>query len=483
MLRSLSRVSRFTCALGLVLSVFHVSSVSADAELQLIKSSFNSCVLTDLHSSGTLMSPSRQPDLGLGDLKGKYALNPDRTSAIALRLNQENANELTQIFDELGDLLKDNDKFHYVLDEITGLDRLDDASKARAVSKIILDVKKWNPSGVKGRLIAHREKRLSRQVEKARTELAKKHPNMAPAKLDELAKEEGMKRRMRSLQLARSCSTLKPNPDSIRAARLFMGANLAFSIGGTGVTYAYANWEQMKNEGWVKRLGYEVFMAGVLSVIYGKIAKSHASTFTGKVVQGNTVGFVTQSIDAGVYSAFFSNDSERARAHIEQLRQSPTFEEDMRMLNKYLHERGHIQKFVDTMGDEGNNLLRQLTGRETLTDLTPDEIASIKPDALKDPEILERLMDNVEDYLYAEELGGNTWGNKFFDRLAFDVEWNLMPYGVPRSVLVGIISYQAICRNIDSPLKALVMFGAIQVANRAGSSVYYYQKKSEEINQ
>lgn len=471
----LSRLSPFTLlklSWLLVSLCFFTSLQAVEPELMLIKKSFNACVLEDLHSSGTLVAPSTQKDLGLQDLRDKYQLDPQHAALIGLRLKKSNADELAFVFKEVGEELKDNRKLQYVLDELSAIGALDEAGKTKAVNKLILSVKKWNPKGIKGRLIAAREARFQKQALKARAQFKKRNPALPEGELNMLAQKEALRRRERTLHLARSCSSFKANPDTVKAAKHFMGYNLLFSTGGTGVSYAWANRKNVQEPDWAKRLGYEVVMAGVLSMIYGKIAKNNASTFTGKVVEGNAWGVATQSFDAGVYSMFFSNDQDKALAHLEKLKKSPTFEADMANLNTFLQERDWAQKVTDGMGDAFGS-----------KDLGPQEIAALKPQDLQNPLVMERLMDSVEDQLYSEQLGGNTWGNKFMDRLAFDLEWNLMPMGVPRGVLVGILSYHAVCRNIDNPKMALLAFGAIQVINRAVVSTYYYHKKAEEINQ
>jgi hypothetical protein len=221
-------------------------------------------------------------------------------------------------------------------------------------------------------------------------------------------------------------------------------------------------------------------MAYLISKWGSKIATNQASTFGGKVASGYLLNFKISMIESTAYNAFFSNDKEAAKKRIEEIASSPHFEEDIKKLEEYVANRSRIEDFVDASIDAYREVASALMGKR-VEDVTEAELKNIKQDAFKDPATMDRLMDVVSDQMYSEKMKGNTYGSQFVDRVAFESQWAI--HSVPRGVIMGMLTYQAVCRNIDNPMKALMAFGAIQGTNKAASGLIYYEMKSDQINQ
>lgn len=387
---------------------------------------------------------------------------------------------LDEIMNLTKDKLDDPVKFHYVMDRLEEVKLLPIEKRSGIVIDISKNINNWNSKTPEVQLAQIRYEKLIRETQKQNSKLKKEKPNLS---IDERHKEAqviAFQKRSRSLELKHLCTATTPSIASGKAGALYSSANLSMTVGLTGITYAAANWEKEKNSDWAKRLGYEVFMAYLISKWGSKIATNQASTVAGKVASGYVMNFKISMIESAAYGAFFSNDKEAAKKSIEKIANSPHFEEDIKKLEEYVEKRSRIEDFVDATNDAYREVVSALMGRR-IEDITPAELKNIKQDAFKDPATIERLMDLVGDQAYSEEMKGDTYGSKMADRLAFDTEWGL--HAVPRGVIMGMITYQAVCRNIDNPLKALLAFGVIQGTNKAASSLIYFNLKADQINQ
>lgn len=407
-------------------------------------------------------------------------LSSTQAQALRLRSSTHEAEDLKRIIVESGDKLDDPVKLEYVLDELSGLKLLDPKQQETIIVKTIEQMKNWDPSSTRARIASLRLENLKRRASANAARIKAERPAMDAATIERRAYVEAYARRARVLELKKACNANGVNEASARAGALYGAANLSLTVGTTAGTYALANWNKVKDEEWAKRLGYEVFMSYLISKWGSKIATNQAATVGGKIMSGYGMNLKTNLIESTVYSTFFSHDKEKARARIDEIAKSPTFDEDVARLDDYIKNRSRVEEFADASGDAMRDVYQAITGRR-VSEIRPEELQNLNPDALKDPVVIERLMDTVADQMYSQEVGGNTYGNRFLDRFIFDTEWGI--HAVPRSIFVGMITYQAVCANIDNPAKALAAFGLIQGANKVGSSMIYYHNKSEQINQ
>ena len=407
-------------------------------------------------------------------------LTANQQRVLRLRNSTHEQEDLVKIIMATDDMLTDPVKLEYVLDKISSAKKLGDAKHQQIVLEVIEDVKRWDPTSVQARIAQIRVDQFNRRTAESISRIKAKNPNFNLKEAERIARTEAYARRARALELKKACTANGVNEVSVKAGTLYGAANLSLTVGATAVTYALANWNKVKDEEWAKRLGYEVFMSYLISKWGSKIATNQASTVTGKIVSGYGMNLKTNLIESTVYSTFFSHDKEKALARIEEISKSESFDEDVAKLDDYIKNRSRIEEFADASGDAMRDVYHAMTGKR-VSEIRQEELQNLNPDALKDPIVIERLMDTVADQMYSEEVGGDTYGNRFLDRLVFDTKWGI--HAVPRSIFVGMITYQAVCMNIDNPAKALGAFGIIQGANKVGSSLIYYHNKSEEINQ
>lgn len=399
---------------------------------------------------------------------------------LRLEVGRHDKEALDEVMKITGDKLDDPVKFHYVMDRMEELKSVPIEKRNGIILDITKNIKKWDTKSPQVQLAQIRYDKLVQETQRQASKLRTASPERSADEIAKEAQQFAFQKRSRALELKNACMAKTSSDISSKAGALYSQNNLGLSVGLVGVTYASANWEKEKDSEWAKRLGYEVFMAYLISKWGSKIATNQASTFAGKTLSGYALNFKISLIESSAYTAFFSNDKEEAKKRIEEIAKSPHFEEDIKKLQEYVENRSGIENFVDASTDAFREVASALVGKR-VEDLTEAELKNIKQDAFKDPATIDRLMDLINDQTYSEQMKGNTYGSKFVDRVAFDTEWAV--HSVPRGVLMGMITYQAVCRNIDNPMKALMAFGVIQGANKAASGHIYYQLKADEINQ
>lgn len=400
---------------------------------------------------------------------------------LRLETGKPDKEALDEIIAMTKDKLDDPVKFHYVMDRLEELKSVTSEKRAGIILDISNSVKSWSAKSPQVQLAQIRYEKLLQETQKQLNKIKNKRPQISADDAAHEAQLLAYQQRSRALELKHACTAkTSGSPISGKAAALYTNANLSMSVGMVGVTYAAANWEKEKNADWAKRLGYEVFMAYLISKWGSKIATNQASTFGGKVASGYLLNFKISMIESTAYNAFFSNDKEAAKKRIEEIASSPHFEEDIKKLEEYVANRSRIEDFIDASTDAYREVASALMGKK-VEDITEADLKNIKQDAFKDPATMDRLMDVVSDQMYSEKMKGNTYGSQFVDRVAFESQWAI--HSVPRGVIMGMLTYQAVCRNIDNPMKALMAFGAIQGTNKAASGLIYYEMKSDQINQ
>lgn len=426
----------------------------------------------------------------IDQLAQQLSLPTGARDTLRLRLDRDNVTDFREVVRRTGTKANDQEKVDFIFDQLTGLSYYSGAQRTRAMDRLVDAINQWDNPSVRGRislsLLRRRNQRMTADVDRATTQIKAANPALSDNLVRSQAENIALARRERRLVLHRACTDTRRggNAISAQAGRRFSAGNLYLGVGSAAVNFSIANWNQVKDSDWAKRLGYEVVQSFIISKWGGRISRTQSSGLGQKILQGLTMSTTLSGMEASVYSSFFGGNERRARENLVQLQNSPNLEADLAALEEYVANRSGIEEAVDGVSDFGSNLLRQITGRESVSDLTIEEIRQLDSEALQNPEVMERVMDTIEDQLYAEDLGGNTWGNQFLDRIAYGAEWNFNPVsGVPRGVLVGMASYYAFCRNIDNPMGAMAAMGMIQGTNQLGAGFFYYSGRAEEINQ
>ena len=337
-------------------------------------------------------------------------------------------------------------------------------------------------------LQARRDTRLARDTEKAQQQLQRQRPELSPQQIQAEARAIAARRRDRRLVLQRACRDTRRGGNSIsrQAGARFGRGNLLMGTGSSAVNFALANWEEIKNgsaNDWAFRLGYEIVQSYIISKWGGRISSTQSSNLIVKSIHGGLLGTTTSTAEAGVFALFFGGDTRRAREHFLRLESSPTFAADIAKLEEYLATRSGMEEIMNGVVETGYRSLTSVLGGRNPRDISVADIQNMSREQLQDPEVMEGMIETIEDQLYADDLNGNTYGNRFIDRAAYGAQYSFSLMGAPRAATVGMLSYLAFCTNIDNPLAAYGAFGLIQGTNQLSAGYYYYQNRQQQIGQ
>lgn len=332
---------------------------------------------------------------------------------------------------------------------------------------------------VSAKLESFREAVRVRNLKRYTAQHQKEFPNASAAEARAAAQIKLAAKEKRISNLHKQCTAVKPNAQNMEAGKIFARYGMGFAAANTLISYTMATWNQVKDEKWAASLGYEVASSVIFSYISSRIFSKSETTYIGKVTQGTLVSWVNNMADALVHQGLFSSDEE-AREAVSEMAKAPDFTKNINALVDHMESRTDLQEFTDGIGDMSNNVLRAITGKEDVKDLSAAEVAALKPESLKDPIVQERLLDLIDDKLYAEGRDLTT-GSSGLDRLSFNTVYGLG--NIPVQTAIGMATFYAVCMNIDNPVRALAAFGTIQFVRGNLSGVLYYNSRKEAIGQ
>ncbi len=165
--------------------------------------------------------------------------------------------------------LLDNPQINeYVLDELTSLDELSVAQRQARTQSLIVKVNNWeSPTNSLTRLmVSARSSRYNRDVQRYSAEYRRSHPEAGDATVSSYAQRASNQKRQRVIELRRQRSSFKPNQANLQAGTMFARSAAVFGVANTGISYATATWDQVKDLEWASRLGYEMVMAYFMSL-------------------------------------------------------------------------------------------------------------------------------------------------------------------------------------------------------------------------
>ncbi len=371
-------------------------------------------------------------------------------------------------------------------------DLLEKADDINEVEEIVVTAKKnkssddglvispdRKPGAISNALKKFRKRQYNKNVERFSAKYKSENPGATNSEAMAHGRSLAIAKERRIADLHKQCTSVKPNASNIEAGKIFAKYAVGFNSANTLIGYTMATWDKAKDFNWAASLGYELTKTIIFSYLSSKVLTGGSLSFPKKVAISNATNFFANMGDALVYQGFFQS-TEEAKAEIEKMAKSPTLVSDINKLLDFLHNRPEIQEYADGIGDMSNNLIRAVTGKDKLEDLTEEELAEINQDSLKDPEVRERLLDLVDDQLYAGDKNYTT-GNAALDRLAFNTGYDLV--NTPVQTAIGMASFYAVCMNIDKPLHALAAFGTIQFVRGNASSLIYFRARENAIGQ
>lgn len=444
------------------------------------------------------------PDIILPDKKGGYKLSEDEKDHLfgilsgkdpdkfvhpkvaKWKLEEVDGNidpeDLAQVEGALGSKWKDPEVRKYFEDELKDLEVLPLKQRNQKLSLLLQRAKNWDsPLNAPFRLIAKsRQTRYSRDFLRYRRKYLDQNPGAKADDANRFAVQSARLRRDRLAKLGKQCRSFKPNSATKEAGKIFAKYSVGVGTGMTMVNYTMANLKLLDEDAptFAKRLGFEVTATVIMSLLGSKIASNPSSTYLKKYIQNNLVSLGGNIPEAFIYQYFLGGTSKEAEAKLEELKKSPTFEQDMKDLIAYLEDRSEIQEAVDHYDDRIKEMIGVLTGNP---DFTEADLAKLEQSDLTDPEVQEKIMDVLADDLYDEQMDGDTTGSSGIDRLLYNTGWNAGSNAVNVGISVAI--FQAVCSNLDSPAKALAIFSGATIARSTGFGYLYFKGRTEMINQ
>lgn len=384
---------------------------------------------------------------------------------------------------QTGTKLEDPELRHFALNELSTLNDLKKKIRTQEVNKLIVKLNKWDaPTNAYTRMSnSVRMKKLDADVNRIQIKLLKDEPHLTGEEIAQRAKQQAFSTRARSYQLRKMCSVKTSTPAMDKAVKNFAKYNMGISLSSTVFNFAKENWNDVKDLKWAGRLGFEVVMSAIGSYLGSKLVTTNQMNTATKLVVNNFVNFGTNSIEAFFYSMAFSDDHNKAKEHLEKLKQSPTFEQDIKELEKYLDNHSELRQYADGMKDLSHEMILTIMGKDKTEKLSAKELSQITEEKLKDPAVQERLMLLLEDKAYADGAGKLQLGGAGIDRLAYNTKWSA--YTIPINMGIQYMAFKTLCLMQDKPWQAAGVFLAIQMARQYGSGHFYFQGRKEDINQ
>lgn len=287
-----------------------------------------------------------------------------------------------------------------------------------------------------------------------------------------------------------SCQSKKVTPDHEKAAKRYMGISLALGIGGTVYGNYSNNTQKFENDKteWFSKLGYDIAMTLIMTKINAKFVKNTGTeSLASRYVTSNTNTFVVAGIDATVYSRLYGVSEAEAVTRLEQIKNSPTAMQELKVLNAYLEKNKVAESFEDKMINDYKKILGSKE-KETILGAAPYQIggetfSDLTPADLDKPAVREKLVHALVTQLNSGENGPLiSTGDLGADRWVNDRVWNAA-IGVPKSLVIGAGIYQILCLGIDRPFASLGAVTGIQFANQFVSGDAYYKLRKEMIGQ
>lgn len=287
-----------------------------------------------------------------------------------------------------------------------------------------------------------------------------------------------------------SCQSKTMTPDHKTAAKRYMGISLALGIGGTTYGSYKNNTEKFENDKaeWFSKLGYDIAITYIMTKINAKFVGATGTQSMGvKYLQGNVNLAMVGTLDAVVYSKLYGVSEEEAVRRLEEIKNSPSAQKELKVLEAYIDKNNVADKFSDKMIEDYKTILDSpskeeiigkapyVIGDEVFTNLTPAD--------LDKPEIKEKLVHALLRQLNSGENGPLiSSGDKGADRWINDRIWNAA-IGIPKGLIVGMGIYQVLCLGIDKPFASLGVVTGIQFINQFASGDAYYKFRKEMIGQ
>lgn len=338
--------------------------------------------------------------------------------------------------------------------------------------------------------IRNREK-MGLKVDKARKKELE-------SKIDDIELNKGLKKRALNQakgerriyrKLMNGCNS----GDSKRLAsakKKFAKFKIALALGGTPLFYWMKNKDKIdKDPYWYERLGYEWAVGLAFTFIGNKIVTNSNTSFWRKYLEGYAKFSALDGVSALGYDALFGKNSyiryfqqiykgkdlppSEIEEEFEKLKNSPTFEEDIKGLMAYLNERA-----------SDNNVKNFLDNHLNLGAYSSLEDERITQEDLETEEGREMMMELLAERMYLQNMGN--WpvfqtGNTGLDRWSFyrmrNIVWDM------KGLALNIAIFQIMCREPLGKVGSWGLILGLVLGDQFFSGDITYGMRRDAINQ
>lgn len=274
------------------------------------------------------------------------------------------------------------------------------------------------------------------------------------------------------------------------AKNKFKKFKIALALGGTPLFYWMKNKDKMdKDPFWYERLGYEWGMGLMFTMIGNKIVTNSDTGFWRKYLEGYAKFSALDGVSSLGYDALFGKNSyiryfqqiykgkdlspSEIEKEFEKLKESPTFEEDLKALMAYLEDKSkenNVKNFLD------NNL-----NLGTYSSLESDKITQ---EDLETEEGREMMMELLAERMYLQNMGN--WpifqtGNTGADRWSFyrmrNIVWDM------KGLALNLAIFQIMCREPLGKVGSWGLILGIVLGDQFYSGDLTYGMRRDAINQ
>ena len=310
------------------------------------------------------------------------------------------------------------------------------------------------------------EKFEKRELKKTLKKLIRKNKGEDSYALRSQAKKIAHEKREVYQNLLQNCRARGKTGERVYASGRFrkfgMSLTIASSVGG----YVASNYEEPKNLDWFKNIGFDLAMSVILKHIGNNIQLSPHTSGMKKVFDSLKVGATTDLANSYLYSkVLFPISEDEMGAKLDELKQSPEMQKELDDLVKFLERDPEVKKFIDQLLKAKDD-----AGLE----------AALGPEDLDDPYLRENLIEALAVKTYEE--GAGDWirtGDSGTDRYVFHRGW--AAYSAPKGFLLGLWTYNILCRGANTPRLAFAKAFSIYVVDKIINSYLYYNLRKRAV--
>lgn len=274
------------------------------------------------------------------------------------------------------------------------------------------------------------------------------------------------------------------------AAKKFARFKFALALGVTPMMYVSKNKDKMDTDPYFwEKLGHEMVMGVMFTMVGNKLFTNSSTTFWRKYFEGYIKFGALSYLEAASYDELFGSKSliryfqkiykpdvpeSELELELEKLRESPTFEKDVKDLVTYLEEKKKLdntKNFVDKYMD----LSKEKSAMDPL---------KITQEDLESEEAREMVMELLAERIYLQNMGEWAFfqtGSKANDRFLFyrarNVAWDL------KGLMLNLAIFELMCREPFGKIGSWGVILSLVIGDSMLANDVTYEYRREAINQ